>query len=285
MHILLIPLLAALTQAASLIFHKIALAHRKIGMEHYVPLLFLFLTIYSTLLVPALGWINTEKVFQLAGLITIGGIIFCGLVWNYLYFKAIKSETVNVVENIMSLSPITTILIVGIVVPQSFDVRVGFAALVATLAMVWGYWHKHKIDLSPAAFLLILSVVFMASENILVGLLLQERYISPVTLFAMRAAVMFLVFLFYFKPDWKSFNRKNLPLIGIIGLIGTAMMLFRFYGLRDSGIVYTSLILILVPFLVFLASKVILHEKTWLKQIVTIIIVVLAVVYATLIQT
>ena len=132
MQLILIPLLAALTQAATLIFHKIALSRRKIPLEHYMPLLFLFLTVFSTLLVPFFGSINAFEMLMPINIFYVSSIIVCGIIWNYLYFKAIKSETVNVVENIMSLSPLATIMLVGIFVPQKFDLQVGLAALVTT---------------------------------------------------------------------------------------------------------------------------------------------------------
>jgi drug/metabolite transporter (DMT)-like permease len=189
---------------------------------------------------------------------------------------------VNLIENIISLSPMTTIVVAWLFVPQSFDLRVAGAALVATGAIIWGYWHKHKLELSKAARLLILSVLFMSVENVLAGVLLQERAISPVTLFAIRTEVMGLFFMFFYKTQVFTIGWRNTFSIALIALVGTAMMLFRYYGLRDSGIVYTSFVLVLVPFIVLVGSTVFLHEKLHPKQMLTISIVLLAVLYATM---
>lgn len=281
---LLLPLLAAITQAASLLFHKVGLAKRKIPLNKYVPLLFFFLSVYTLTVFPVLGWVDTEILFSRRSFVFLGTILIVAIIWNYCYFTAIKSEKVNLIENIISLSPLTTIIVVWGFAPESFDGRIAAVAFVATLAMVWGYWHKHRIQLSHNALLLFLAVFFMSFENVLVGLLLQDQALSPVALFAIRTTVMCLFFSLYYRTDFEAIEKKNIVYIGLIAILGTAMMLLRFYGLRDSGIVYTSLVLILVPFLVFIASAFILHEKFRLKQAVTILIVLLCVLYAAVLQ-
>jgi drug/metabolite transporter (DMT)-like permease len=284
MNLLLIPLLAAITQAASLILHKIGISKRSIPLSQYIPLLFLFLTIYTLLAFPLLGWINLTALAAPRNIAFIILILTSATFWNYLYFTAIKSEHVNLIENIISLSPITTIAVTWIFAPTSFDIRIAAAALLATAAMIWGYWHKHKFQFSHAAWLLLLSVLFMSIENVLVGLFLQQRTMSPVILFALRAAVMCAFFWIYYKPLTRPLKKSSITYIALIAILSTIMMLLKFYALRDSGILFTSLILILVPFIVFLASIFVLHEKIRPKQIITIIIVLLAVLYATLLQ-
>jgi drug/metabolite transporter (DMT)-like permease len=284
MNYVLIPLLASLTQATSLILHKLGLSKREIRESHYIPLLFLFLTLYGLSTFPFLGWIDLNAITSPKSLAHITLIIIFASAWNLLYFRAIKTEGVNLIENIISLSPITTIAIAWIFLPHSFDLRLAAAGLTATLAMIWGYWHKHKLGLSANALLLILSVIFMSIENILIGIFLAQNTISPAVLFTLRVFIMLIFFLFYYKPFSHPFKKTDIEYVSLIALISTAMMIFKFYALRDSGIIFTSLILILVPFIVFLSSVFILHEKIRTKQIITIIVVLLCVLYATLLQ-
>ena len=56
-------------------------------------------------------------------------------------------------------------------------------------------------------------------------------------------------------------------------LLGSTMMILRFYGLRDAGITITAIVLILSPAFVLLLSGTFLHERLKIKRIVSTAVV------------
>ncbi len=280
----LFPLLAALTQASSLILHKVGLTRRRIDLGIYLSLLFAFLAFYTLLTLPFIGWVHYDQVFQSSNFLLLGAVLITATLWNYLYFLAIRAEKVNAVENIVNLGPVLTIVIAWLVTPSLFDGRVAWFAGVATAVLVWGYWEKRKFTLDRFGFLLLCSVFLSALESVLIARLLQEHVMSPAVLFFLRVCVMAGFFWLMYKPAYKKIKSKTKVFIGLNALLSLVMMLIRFYALRDSGVIYTSLVLVLVPIVVYIGSARILHEQLKMRQLISAGSLIGVVLYATLLK-
>jgi drug/metabolite transporter (DMT)-like permease len=280
----LFPLLAAFTQASSLILHKIGLTRRRIDLGVYLPLLFLFLSLYTLVTLPFLGWIHYDLVVQPHNLLLLVAVPVVATIWNYLYFLAIKAEKVNSVENIINLGPVFTIVIAWLLAPLLFDPRIAMVAGGATLVLVWGYWEKQRFAFNKVTALLLLSVILASLESVLVAQVLQAHVLSPAVLFFIRVIIMWGFFSAYYKPSYAKVKTKTKTFIGLNALLSLVMMLIRFYALRDSGVIYTSLVLVLVPIIVYIGSSRVLHEKLKFKQVVSATAILGVIIYATILK-
>jgi drug/metabolite transporter (DMT)-like permease len=265
---MLVPLGAALTQATTLIADKELLSKERISRRDFVPLTFLLLCAYAGVFSFFVGWVDPWAYFTLYGLGLTGAVIVLGIAWNWVYFRAIQSERVSAVENIMILSPLATILLSGFFSPGTLALSTVVAALAATGLLFWGFRSHRGLRLDHNLLLLLASVAAMALENIAVAKLLQADIISPVTFFAIRTGVIGLFFYAWYRPKFERMKHSHLERVAILSALGAVMMLMRFYGLRDAGVVTTSLALILVPVMVYAGAGFFLKERLKKRQVV-----------------
>ena len=86
------------------------------------------------------------------------------------------------------------------------------------------------------------------------------------------------------RPKFDKLNSSAIWLVMLSSLFGLMTMLGRFYAFQEVGIIYTTLIAILGPILVFLASWEILHEKIKPRVIISALIILACVVVATVLS-
>jgi len=275
-----IPLLAALAHAASMILAKVGLTRRRISIRDFIPGLFLFLTLFSAMTLVPFGYIQLSA-FNVVVLGQLGAIIVVSIMWNVLYYMALRKEKANTSEGIMILVPLVTMGASWLVDPSDFNVQIVMAAVVATAIVAWVYHNKKSLRVGRDGLLLGGAVVFMALENVLVAQLLQQQIISPATLYAMRTFMVFLVLCAYYRPSFKRLNRKTLWFLAGSALVGASAMLLKFYGLRDAGVTLTALALILTPVFTFCGAALFLREKLKPSRVVALVAISLLVIYAT----
>ncbi len=279
---IIIPLLAALAQATSLLFAKICLTRRRISIKDYIPGLFFFLSVFSLLSLTKLGQVNFSALTHSSVLIKLALIIGAATIWNVAYYIGLSKEKVNTSEGIMILMPLATIMMAWLVEPAGFRWPVAIAGAGATSLILWAYSGRKVFQLDKYTWLLIVAVIFTAVENVLVSQVLQTGIVSPAALYTMRTLVVFTIFYLYYRPSLLKVKFINLIYIAFSALLGATMMILRFYGLRDAGVTLTALILILVPALILIAAALFLHERIKPKRLVATTLVVGLIVYATI---
>lgn len=274
---LFVPFLAAFFQAASSIISKIGLTRRRIAFHDFVTGLFLYLAALTWLLTPIYGSVDYNQLAEAGPFALVAGLILVATAWNVLYYRSIQSEKVNIVETVLNFVPISTIALGWVVYPGKFIPMVGLAGVVATGALLWGFWDKHRLNLSLSMVGL---VILMAIEHILAVEVLTRNIMSPVTLYAVRTTVIFLIFLTYYRPSLHLLKVSTHAFLALTAVIGGSNMVFKYYGLRDSGVFVTSLVLILVPVLVFTGSVALLREHLRPRRLIAVAIMLAAVLVA-----
>ncbi len=270
--------IATLTQAGGVVLDKIILTRRQVALHVFTPILFLFLFLLTAVFYPFLGKINSEF-FETKNLALFLGLILTALIWNVFYYKAIQSEKVQESELVLMFQPLLTILLASIFLKDESNLRVEVAAFIAAIALICSQIKRHHFNISFGAYDMILAVVFMSAELILIRLALN--FLSPVALYALRTGILFLFFYVYYQPKIFRVSKINILLIVTNAILATTQMITKFYGFETLGVVYTSLILILAPLLVYLASIFYFHEKFHLRTAISIVVIFLCIVYAT----
>ena len=272
-------ILSALSQVGGIFVDKITLTRRRVEIRVFIPILFLFLVLTTGILYPFLGKIDPSYLEPKNTLLFLGMLI-CALIWNIFYYRGVQAEKVHDYELIIMFQPILTILLAVLVLKGERNFPIVIASIIAAIALIFAHIKKQHFSLSIGAWNLIGAVVFMSVELIIIDLLLKVY--SPVSLYFLRTGVLFIFFYFYFRPRINQIDKTNLWLILASAALGTIQMVAKFYGFEFYGVIYTSLILILSPILVYTLSTIFLHEKLKARTVLSFVVILGCIVYATI---
>lgn len=244
----------------------------------FVPILFIFLFLLTATLFPFLGKISPD-ILTLKYLLLFLGMIATAIIWNVYYYKGLQAEKVQEFELIVMFQPLLTILLATVFLRGERNIHIEIAAFIASICLIIAHINKNHLKLSKGATQLVLAVVFMSVELIIIDLLLNVM--SPVALYAIRTGILLIFFYFYFKPQISRVANSNTWLIFVTAILGVTQMVSKFYGFNMYGVIYTSLVLILAPLLVYIISAVYLHEKLKPRMVISALVIVGCIVYAT----
>jgi drug/metabolite transporter (DMT)-like permease len=93
---------------------------------------------------------------------------------------------------------------------------------------------------------------------------------------------MALFFTAYYRPRFRQISAPHWGIIILSGAIGALLMVTRFYAFESLGIIHTTIIAVLAPIIVFLASWEILHERIKTRVLFASIVILIAVTLASL---
>lgn len=275
------PFLSAIAYSLGTIVDKVAVSKRNIQLRHYVPYLFLYLFFFSALASPFFGYVNWKLLLAPQFIFLFLVMILLAVTWNIFYYESLKKEKLMEFESIIMFVPLVTVALSWVFFPETWQLKVGGAALVAATALIWSHWDNHHIRFDHYSLNLLVAVLLMATEDIIATELLRDQVISPVSLYALRTFILFAFFFAYYRPKVEKIDPKSLNIIGLAGLLGALFMIFRYYGYQKTGIPFTSLVSIAAPITVYIGSATVLRERQKPKVIIATGIVALAIVYAT----
>lgn len=280
MLVLLSPFLAALGTAFGIITDKINLSKYRVSLEIFIPVLFVFLCFITGLFMPFLGWVDVNLAYSGPYLLVFGLMIATAVVWNFFYYSGMQKEKLYEFELIITLTPLITILFAGVLFPSERHWGVLIAGLVASLALILAHLHRNHLEFDQYSLGLVICVFLMALEIILQKILLAAW--SPVSLYFFRTAIILAIFWLFYRPNLKNLSGKSFWLIVLTAGFGVVQMVLKFYGFRDLGVVYTTLIMLIAPIIVYFASFLIFKEQLKKRTIFAALIILVCIVYATL---
>lgn len=277
---MLVALISALASAVGLIVDKISLSRNRISLNTYIPVVFIFLFLFTAVFVPFRGYVNWDVVMLPNMLFLLFLMVIIAVAWNVLFYQSIQRESVHEHELISMTGPVVTILLAALFFPEEFNLKIFIIALIASLALVFARAEKKHFTFDKTSYNLILAVVLMSVESIIVRELLYQY--SPETLYAVRTFFMAAFFTAYYRPKFKQISTKHWLLMAASGAVGALLMITRFYAFESLGIIHTTIIAVLAPIIVFLASWEILHERIRARVIIASMVILVCVVLATL---
>lgn len=272
-------LFSTVATAGELVVDKIILGRRKVSLEVFLPVGFLFIFLFALTLAPFLGGVDWQVATLTNSLFLLFLMIVVAVAWNALFYQSIQREKLHNHELIMMLGPIVTIVLAAIFYPQDFDSTVFYLAVVASLALIFAKGQKEHFFVDKTSYNTFLGVILMSTESIIIRELLYSY--TPVALYAIRTFFIAAFFFLYYKPKINQLGNTAVGLIALSSFLGLIQMVGRFYAFDELGIIYTTLITILGPVIVFLASWEILHEKIRPRVIFAALIILACVVIAT----
>ena len=273
---MLILLLSIFGDAGNLLLDKYNFLRNKITPQQYNIGLFLFLTLFSAI---SLVWFYGINDFQSVAWLWLLAVIAVAVIWNIGYAKVLSQENLEEFESFILFTPLITTLFVWLFLGERSE-KVFIASLIASLAFILAHLKKNHLVLHKSQKYLAGVVVMMSFESILIKQTLV--YFSPALLYTLRTLIIFIVFLIIYRMSIKTIPHKSWVIFVLSGACGALYKIAQFAGFNNYGVIYTTLVLMLAPFIILLFDKLWLKERLHWRVIVSIIIILGSIGYATI---
>lgn len=270
-------IVASLGYAGGVIADKFVLCKYRVPVMRFIPLLFVWLAIITAIFLPKWGGYDLNSILNWKSIVLFVLMILIALSWNLLYYQGIQKEDLHEFELIMLLSPLVTIILATVFLPAERDWSILMPGIIATGALLATRFRAHHIRISRVAWRTIIAMILMSLESIIIKELLGT--FSPVALYFVRTTVITAVFLIMFKPKLFEMHRNAFALTILSAVFGVVQMVLKFYGFQSLGVIETTMILVLGPFLVYLASSAFFKEHLYKRDLFAATVVVLCILY------
>lgn len=277
-----IALLSALSWSGNMLIDKFALSKRKIPLNNYVPLVFVFLFILTFITLPWLGGVNAVLAASRNYIFYLVLMILLAIMWNIFYYQGLQRERMVEFEMILMVTPLATILLDAFFFPEEFRLPVFLAAVVGGSVLLLSHLRKHHFEFDKYAIHLLLAVFLMAMEAMVQKELLAVY--SPALLYAIRTAMVAFFFTIYYRPKIEEMHDFDFRLAFSSSALGAFYMVARFYGYELIGVTFTTLITLLAPVIASWFDAQMNHRRIKRRTIIAFMVILACVVYATLQQ-
>ncbi|MEK9156201.1 MAG: DMT family transporter [Patescibacteria group bacterium] len=270
-------LFASIGYAGAVVTDKVILSKNRVPVMRFIPLLFILLAVITALLLPLFGSIDWAGFLSIKYLAFFTLMIVAAVTWNVFYYQGIQKENLTEFELIMLFSPLATVMLASIFLPAERDWSTLGAGVLASVALIGSRFRRHHWEVSRAAKRTILAMILMSFESILIKEVLAVM--SPVMLYFIRTTVIAIVFLVLYRPKLSALSPTAYGLIIITAIFSTAMMVLKFYGFRDLGVVETTTVLLLGPLFVYLFCYLYFKERLYKRDLLAVAVIVLSILY------
>ena len=276
---LLVPLFSVLGQTGGVLIDKFTLSIRKVRLNFFIVVLFIFLCSLTIPLLPFFGKVDWQMVFSIQFLLYFLAMLIVAIIWNIYYYRGFQYEKLYEFELIIMTTPLVTVLLAGIFLPAERNFQIIIVTIIASLAVIFAKIRTHHLYFSKYSIGLVIAVVLMSIETILIKKLLVV--FSPASLYFYRTFFIAIFFLIFLRPKLRGEKISNWFLIIASAATGVLQMVLKFWGYKDFGVIYTTLVLTLAPVLIYLSSAYIFHENMKKRSIIAAVIIIVCIVYAT----
>ena len=275
-------LLSALANAGGMISDKFILSKERVTLRVFLPISFILVFAFTLLLTPWLGHVDWTLAQMSNALFLLFIMILLAIGENVLYYQTLQQDKAHHHEMLQMFTPLFTIILAAVFFSEEVNVRILVLAIISSGALIYAKSNREHFMPSQTTYNALLGMVMLAAESIVIRELLF--FYTPVALYAIRTFFLALFFLAYYHPHLGQVKAKHWGMIAVSSLIGGAMMIARFYAFSELGLIYTTMITILAPMIVFLFSWSLLHERIKVRIIVSLIVILACVTIATFIK-
>jgi drug/metabolite transporter (DMT)-like permease len=283
-----IPFAGAFSEALGMILEKKILRKKKVDTRAYNTFSFFWISVLAILSGLVLGTFFPElfslkfnpETIQLKNIAIMLGVIVSSVAANLFTFYAMKWEKLTEIEPMRLMQPLFTIILALIIYSSERNVKtqILFAALVASLTLIFSHIRKHHFSLNKYAWAAIFGSFFFALELVISKSILILY--TPLSFYLVRCVGIFLISLILFKPNPDKIDKKTWFMIICVSFVWILYRMLLYFSYDISGVVVTTLLFILTPVFLYALSYIYLKEKPSWRNIVASIIIVLCVAYA-----
>lgn len=269
--------LASIGYAGGVVVDKIVLSRYKVPVKRFIPLLFIWLAIITVFLLPKFGFIDWQTLWTYKYILLFASMLAVAITWNSFYYRGIQDSEIHEFELIMLLSPLVTIILSEIFLPTERNLTLFIAGAVASLALIASRFRRHHLQITRNTGIIVAAMFLMSGESIIIKYLLDV--FSPAALYFARTATMSIFFLIFWRPKLLGMPVRCFAYTIIAAFFGVVQMVLKFYGFVHLGVVETTIILVLGPFLVYFFSAFYFREYIKKRDIVAALVVIATVIY------
>lgn len=233
--------------------------------------------ILSLILFPVFGEV-ADGAFDLIPLIMLVGVGILGFSGNILYYYGFPKEHLSEIQPFTVATPLLTILLAGIFYSDERDIMHFLIALFAGVVLVLTHTNGRSLKFNPGLIPIVVSIVFFASEVLLVKELLH--YFNPIALYTYRVGIIAILLLAVFRPSVRLLLQQKMFPFVLIPLMWIGSIVFAYMSVGTIGIVETTLVLMMTPILTVVGSYVFLKEDRINREDIVALILILGCVIA-----
>lgn len=267
-------IIAAFLNPIEIIGTKEIFKRERVNYKAFLSLTFFFIFIFCAIAFISFGQVSASF-FAPKYFLYLIAIVTVAYFSNRLFYFGLSGEKVCNVEPISMLSPVIAVVLAAMVYPDERNWKIFIIALIGGLALSLSRIEKHHLKFDKYSWAILAAVFLSAFDSIFAKHLLEV--LSPVALYTIRCGILSLLLVATLKPNMKVFGKKRILSIAGVSFVITLEVFGYYQAIHSIGIVKTSLIFLLAPVLVLLASRFYLKEKIKLKAVIADIVIVLCI--------
>ncbi|MBW2987720.1 EamA family transporter [Candidatus Woesearchaeota archaeon] len=267
---MIIPFIAAIAGAISLILSKRILKNEILDYRLFASFgmiqLFVIMLIVSPLMFkPVPSMFNVSSIYILIIIAVIAAA------YNLFYYHGLSEDTLVDAESVVMMAPLlTTVLSIAFFVDER-NILIIIPAIIAGGALLLSHIKKHHLFFSRGDEYLLLALGLVSIEAILLKLLL--RTFPPFTAYFLRVAVVAFILWLVVRPNFTKLSMKTVTKMAIFNIFVLVSFTFTYWSYKVHGIVYSTLVLTLLPVLVLVWAFSVEREKLEIRKFVAVAVI------------
>jgi len=275
------PVIGAAALAAGTILERLVLKKRKVNIKLYQVATFLAIVVSMLPFIYFFWGLNPEA-FETKNIVIFLIVVLFSIIANLLVFYSMKWEKVTNLEPARVLEPLFVVvlaIVFGFFAEGLYErnANVIVPALIAGFALVLTHFKKNHLTFNKYFIAAIIGSFFFALELVTSRLILD--FYSPFSFYFLRSLSIFLFSWIIFRPRLGKLSTKVRWEIFITGIVWVVYRIVIYYGYLSVGVVFTTLLLMLAPVLIYTFAYFFLKEKMSWKNFVASAIIVASVAY------
>tara|TARA_Y100000034_G_scaffold91319_1_gene110142 strand:- start:177 stop:1019 length:843 start_codon:yes stop_codon:yes gene_type:complete len=271
-----IPTIAAVSGSLEMFLNKFILSREKVNYKLFTSVSFLLLSLIMLIISPFFFEFSSDF-FLPINLILLVVIVIIGTIANVLLFHGMKAEKLTEIDALFVFGGFFTILLTALIYADERNPYILIPAVIASIALILSHVKKHHIKFHKTGLMVLGATLLFAFENVIVKYLLVTY--NAFSLYFIRSFLIMLVLVIYFKPNLKKLNGKKYFHLTVTQVLIIVQLVLTYYSFQRFGVVYTMLIMTLMPILLYIYALVWLKEKLeWKKAVAGVVILVCVVV-------
>ncbi|PIZ00536.1 hypothetical protein COY62_02095 [bacterium (Candidatus Howlettbacteria) CG_4_10_14_0_8_um_filter_40_9] len=268
-------LLSSFSNETEVILDKTIMSKDKVKFISFMSLCMFFVFLITTSLFPIFGQVDM-RAFTPKYLLSFGAVILIAFLYNYLYYYSLSHEDVTEVEPLAMTHSIIAVVLATLIYPSERDYLVFMLAIIAATALFISRIEKKHISFDKYALAMLGFATLFAVETLFLKGLLAVY--SPVALYCFRTGMLVLLFFIFFRPKIRDLRVRKIKSIFLDAMSVSLQYVTLYFAYSRIGIVRTSLIVTLGPFLIFVFSFIFLKEKIVVKKLLADAVILACVV-------
>lgn len=269
---------ALITNVGNVLLDKYILSQLRMKVENYIPLAFVFIFLVTAVALPWTGSVNMTLATNQQYLFYFILMVLLAIIWNIFYYQGLQREKIVEFEMILLLTPLATVLLTTLFFPEEFNPSVFVAAIIGSVTLFLSHLRKYHLEFNKHAIHLLLAVILIAMETMVQKELLAIY--SPTLLYALRVGFLAFFFAIYYRPKVAEVSDQQFRLVFASAVLGAASMITRFYAFQEIGVIFTTLVLLLVPVMTSWLDTRINRTRIKKRTVLAFAIILMCVIYA-----